>query len=219
MNKNDPQLRGEHLNDKFWLHVMPSAGPPMVHVTHSYRPEVVMFGENQQFRLPITLEAGNSIIVKSQPDGQIRISRFRANQPDQRRTVDDSVAELIRGIVDIGGDYPDVVQALQEAKASGALESRFAVDALPERGRVFDRNRHVARDSSTSGKTDGGGEAEGDHQSGALESSRPLPDLFGGGAPKFGSNDDKTPGDPASSKKIEEEPPESTAQSKALRVK
>jgi hypothetical protein len=52
-----------------------------------------------------------------------------------------------------------------------------------------------------------------------LESSRPLPDLFGGGAPKLGSNDDKTPGDPASSKKIEEEPPESTAQSKALRVK
>ena len=73
MNKHDPQLRGEHLSDKFWLHVMPSTGPPMVHVTHSYRPEIVLFGEDQQFRLPMTLEAGNSIIVKSQPDGQISI--------------------------------------------------------------------------------------------------------------------------------------------------
>ena len=38
---------------------------------------------------------------------------------------------MIRAIVELGGTYPDVVQALQEAKASGTLASRFEIDALP----------------------------------------------------------------------------------------
>ena len=32
-------------------------------------------------------------------------------------------------VVDLGGDYPDVVQLLQQAKQSGALPSRFRVNA------------------------------------------------------------------------------------------
>ena len=47
-----------------------------------------------------------------------------------------SVDEVIRAIVALGGTYPDVVQALQQAKTDGALVSRFEVDALPESGRV-----------------------------------------------------------------------------------
>ncbi|HEY2883435.1 MAG TPA: flagellar basal body P-ring protein FlgI [Pirellulales bacterium] len=224
MNEHDPQLRGEHLGEKFWLHVVPSAGPAMVHVTHSYRPEVVLFGENQQFRLPLTLEAGNAIIVKSQPDGKIRISRFRANQSDQRRVVDNSVAEVVRGIVEIGGDYPDVVQALQEAKAAEVLLSRFEVDAIPERGRIYDRNRQIAhatgsKDAKSTVTADDADDNQNEHQPSSLESSRPLPDLFGGGAPSFSSINEHALGDRSSDQKSEEEPPESTAQSKDLGVK
>ena len=45
-----------------------------------------------------------------------------------------NVDEVIRAIVDLGGEYPDVVQMLQQAKAAGALTSRFREDALPEPG-------------------------------------------------------------------------------------
>jgi hypothetical protein len=41
--------------------------------------------------------------------------------------------------VAVGGTYPDVVQAFQEAKAGGALPGRFEVDAVPETGRAYDR--------------------------------------------------------------------------------
>ena len=47
---------------------------------------------------------------------------------------------MIRAIVELGGTYPDVVQALQQAKADGALVSRFEVDALPQPGRQYDRD-------------------------------------------------------------------------------
>ncbi len=129
MNERDPQLHGEHLQDKFWLHVIPSAGPAMVHVTHSYRPEVVLFGEGQQFKLPMNADAGNTIIVKSQEDGKISIARFAVHQADKRQVVENTVEAVIRGIAEVGGDYPDVVQALQQARANGSLASRFEVDA------------------------------------------------------------------------------------------
>ena len=189
MNENDPQLRGEHLQKKFWMHVVPSAGPPMVHVTHSFRPEVVVFGEGQQFKLPIALEAGNSIIVKSQEDGQISVAKFSTHDSDQRRTCENSLEHVIRAIAEVGGDYPDVVQAVQQACANGGLASRFEVDAIPQQGRVYDRNHklaHASPDKNGSTSSDAG-DSHGHSDGSGFESSEPLPELFGGGAPKPGA--------------------------------
>jgi hypothetical protein len=207
MNERDPQLRGEHLSDKFWLYVVPSAGPPMVHVTHSYRPEIVLFGEGQKFQTPFTLEAGNQIIIKSQPDGQISIARFSLQHSDERRTVENSVAEVIRGIVEVGGDYPDAVQALEEAQAGGALASRFEVDAIPERGRVYDRNHSVARndkpqDGSAAHHDKKSASDADDSQTTEVETNQPLPNLFGGDAPRFSEPADEVRPAPAAESDI-----------------
>jgi hypothetical protein len=224
MNEHDPQLRGEHLSDKFWLYVVPSAGPPMIHVTHSFRPEIVLFGENQKFQLPLTLEAGNSIIVKSQPDGLISVARFSLQKPDERRTVENSVAEVIRAIVEVSGDYPDAVQALEEAHSGGAVLSRFEVDAIPERGRVYDRNR-VAR---TSKDKDGnvasahGKSADGDDsETTEVQSNQPLPNLFGGDTPKFSESADEMepPAAAESDKNQAEDSPKTAAKPKPSGVK
>ncbi|HEY2883091.1 MAG TPA: hypothetical protein VGJ15_11670, partial [Pirellulales bacterium] len=144
-----------------------------------------------KFKLPLTIEAGNSIVVKSQADGQISVARFSAHEADQRRTVANSVAEVIRAIAAVGGDYPDAVQALQEAEMQGALASRFEVDAIPERGRSYDRKTKTAGDSkdadSHGGKNGTAGKGDdrsGDGQLDSIEINQPLPELFGGSAPK-----------------------------------
>ena len=67
------------------------------------------------------------------------VSRFVADEPTQKRVVPANVNAVVRAIVELGGSYPDVVQALQEANAAGALASRFRVDALPAPGRTYDR--------------------------------------------------------------------------------
>jgi flagellar basal body P-ring protein FlgI len=203
MNERDPQLHGEKLNDKFWLHVVPSEGPAMVHVAHSQRPEVVVFGEGQTFKLPMTVEAGNTIVVKSQEDGRISVVKVNATAADKRTVVDNTVDDLIRGIAEVGGDYPDVVQALQQARASGSLTSRFEVDAIPERGRLYDRNRRLAHSDrpGTTASAEGNGDivaavdaklaskrsSEDAESSEDVEpaSSDPLPNLFGGSRPQF----------------------------------
>jgi flagellar basal body P-ring protein FlgI len=176
MNEHDPLVRGIPLND-FTYHVLDVEGPSMVHVTRSYRPEIVMFGKEQQFSLPLVLDAGQNILVNGQSGGKITVSRFSPNAEPEQRVVSTSIGEVIRAIVDLGGTYPDVVQALQQAKQDGAMHGRFAVDALPEAGRSYDREAAKYEAS----KSDGGeefAEPESNGEDTPLDVSTPLPDLF-----------------------------------------
>ena len=112
----------------------------MIHVTRSYRPEVTLFGKDQKFSAPLVLEAGRHIIVNAHDADHVTISRFAANEQDQKRVVTSSIDECIRAIVDLGGTYPDVVQALQQARIKHALPGRLAVDAVPAGGRSYMRS-------------------------------------------------------------------------------
>jgi flagellar basal body P-ring protein FlgI len=155
MNHEDPMVMGENLKGQFSYHVLATDGPSMVHVTKSKRPEVVLFGNDLELTTPIAVEAGNQIMITSSKPGEITISRFAVREPDQKRFVSTRVDEVIRAIVELGGHYPDVVQALQEAKAQGCLAARFEVDALPEAGRSYDRSTDSkSDDDKTDSKAD-----------------------------------------------------------------
>lgn len=164
MNSRDPLVRGENLGDAFSYHLLDAKGPPMVHVTRSYRPEVVLFGHDQRLATPLVLEAGQRILINAERGDQITVSRFSPDEPDQKRVVSTKVDEVIRAIVDLGGTYPDVVQALQQAKAARALASKLEMDALPTAGRTYDRP--------------GGREGEGHKGGRTVVGAHPLPDLF-----------------------------------------
>jgi hypothetical protein len=152
MSRQDPSVKGENLGGQFSLHIVEGSEPPMIHVTRSHRPEIVLFGRDQRLSPPLAVEAGNRILVTASKPGEIVVSKFSVNEPDQKRTVSDRLDEVIRAIVDVGGTYPDVVQALQQAKAAGALASRFVVDALPEPGRTYDRIVDGRPDQEGAGK-------------------------------------------------------------------
>jgi flagellar basal body P-ring protein FlgI len=166
MNAQDHLVRGEMLGGQFSYHVLESSGPPMVHVTRSYRPEIVLFGSQQELQSPFVVDAGKQIMIKSTEPGSVTISRFSPNEPDQKRFVSTKVDEVIRAIVELGGTYPDVVQALQAAKTSGALPSRFEVDALPAAGRTYYRDPTNPEDETADANKPG------------VVVSTPLPDLF-----------------------------------------
>jgi flagellar basal body P-ring protein FlgI len=167
MNRKDAFVAGEKLNDQFYYHVLDVAGPPMIHVTHNRLPEIVVFGKDQKFTAPISASAGNQIMVTSNNNGEITVSKFAVREADQKRFVSMNVDEVIRAVVELGGSYPDIVQLLQEAKAAGALPSRFEIDALPEAGRIYEHN------------SADGGESDGQSKSPLVDaSSKPAPDLF-----------------------------------------
>jgi hypothetical protein len=141
MSPNDAFLRGEDFRGEFTYHVIDVPGEPMIHATSSHRPEIVLFGTGHQLRLPLVLDAGPQILVNGLSGAQIKVSRF--GETTQQRVVSTDVDAVIRAVVELGGTYPDVVQMLQQANESGALMSRFRVNALPKSGREIVRSRSV----------------------------------------------------------------------------
>ena len=140
MNPHEPLVMGERLGGEFSYHVLDTSGPAMVHLTHSRRPELVLFGREQRFQTPLAVNAGTQIMITATGPDEVSIARFATNKPDERRVVSSKLDDVVRAIVELGGTYPDVVQALQEAKAAGALTSHLAVDSLPKGGRTFNRS-------------------------------------------------------------------------------
>ncbi len=139
MNPNDPLVRGERMNDQFSYHVLHTGGPPMIHATRSFRPELVVFGHEQRLKTPFTLDAAhNKIMVSGDAAGVVTVTRFDLDGVDQKRQVDTTVDAIIRAIAELEGDYPDVVQILQQAKQKDLLTGRFEVDALPEANRRYE---------------------------------------------------------------------------------
>lgn len=176
MSPNDPLVHGEMLGNQFSYHILDVKGPPMIHVTRSHRAEVVLFGKEHAFQLPLVADAGKYILVNGLSGAQITISRFHVGEPTQQRIVSTDVDEVIRAIVDLGGSYPDVVQLLQQAKESGSLASRFRVDALPEAGRQFLRSTGPKPESEDDqNSTDSSDIAESE----PYELATPQPELFG----------------------------------------
>ena len=152
MPTRDALVQGENLNDQFSFHIIESKGPPMVHLTRSYRSEVVLFGPYQRLKTPFALDAGKHIQVISRGGEEVTVSRFDVGQRDQKRVISPKLDEVIRTIVDLGGTYPDVFQALQQAKAQKALEARFEIDALPQGGRTYYRQLDGDEPEDQSGK-------------------------------------------------------------------
>jgi hypothetical protein len=162
-----PQFRGEALgNNKFSYHAIDSHGPPMIHLTGSFRPEVVAFGRDHRLLTPVVIEVGKQFMINAKSSAEVVVASFSADGNSDRRVVTDDVERIIRAMVELGGNYGDVVQFLQLAKRKQVLSSRLEVDALPEAGRTYHR-----------APTEDGGEGE-ESTEGALNVASPTPNLF-----------------------------------------
>ncbi len=156
MDSSAPLIRGEKLGDACSLHVLDVEGPPLVHITRSRRPELVLFGVEHPLTDGLRAEAGPSIVVVVE-SGRANVNCFVAGQPDQKLDVPARVDAVVRAIVQLGGTYPDAVQFLQQASSSRHLDSRLAFDALPsaDDGRMslheeaLQRGRDVPDDNDT----------------------------------------------------------------------
>ena len=149
MNKLDPVVRGEDLDGAFSYHVLDTPGPAMVHVARSRRAELILFGSEERIRTPVILDAGKYIQVNGSDNGRVEVVKILPGKPEQRREVTAVVDDVIRAIVEVGGSYSDVVQALTQAKANGSLECRLEVDALPAWGRKFESEKLARRGEGT----------------------------------------------------------------------
>jgi hypothetical protein len=138
---NGKRALGGQMLESFWLYEVPSTAPAAVVVSLRESPEIVLLGSTSPVDIPIYLMAPGGLILKpetNRPD-QLRISKFEADKVDQRAIVSNSVASMIRGIVDVGGGYGDVITVLRLAKDKGYLSDQLAIDPLPKSLRTYYR--------------------------------------------------------------------------------
>lgn len=139
-NPGDPTTKGELLDKKFRYHLIATAGEPLVHITRTRMPEIVVFGHEQQVKPASVLFAGKKIMVKALENGDLSIRRYAAGSDTLEETCPPQLDKLIRTVVKVGGGYAEVVQLLQEAKKAGCLEARLAVEAVLRPDRKFYRD-------------------------------------------------------------------------------
>ena len=139
-NPMDQTIRGEMLEGQFSYHVINTQTAPMVHITTTRYPEIVLFGTNTFLRQPFTLEAGPLFFVNGQSPNEVVVSKFATLGTDERRTVSNRLDDVIRAVVELGGTYPDVVQMLRKADMMNVLSCRLEIDCLPEPNRIYRRS-------------------------------------------------------------------------------
>lgn len=138
---HDTGLGTTEFPHQFVLHAVESSGPPAVHVVRYRAPEVVVFGANQELRLPTFLNVGNRISIMGDAGaGKVAITKYSIDAPPKRIESSTQLTEIIHAVASLGANYPDVVQMLLEADSQHNLAGELGIDRLPQAGRIFMRS-------------------------------------------------------------------------------
>jgi hypothetical protein len=187
LEPQDPSLNAISFRDRFVMNVIDSTGEPMVHVTRRRIPEIVLFGAEQGFRLPVVLNAGNRLSIRGDAgEDSVEITRYELNHEPRRQRVRNRLPDIIRACGEMGANYPDLVQMLVEAEQQRNFMGVFGIDRLPQAGRMYLRDEADAHaDSAASKKDESDSDAESESESSQaadaqkrIGSSRMLPELF-----------------------------------------
>src|SRR5262249_6581917 len=90
---------------------------------------------------PFTILAGEFTIKADEGDSQCTLCRFKLRGKEKRQKCSLEVADVLRTLADLGGDYADAVEILRQADGSRGLNCVVKSDALPKAPTVYDLAR------------------------------------------------------------------------------
>lgn len=144
LDEHEPAVQGELLNNSFWLHHACATASPLVHLSTSRRPEVVLFGREPTLVPQLYFLAGEFTITAGPGDGVCTVSRLSATSGTDRRQCPLALEAVIRSMADMGALYPEIVELLRQVENYQCLNCAIAVDALPQAPSVFELARRGA---------------------------------------------------------------------------
>jgi hypothetical protein len=142
LRKRDDGKRSIHaqwIGETTELVMVPSA-LPLVTVALENAPEVTFFGDSPQLQLAQHHEINPRLLVRPDGKGQIRIVRFQPGDEDRVRLVPADLRSVLMGLQEVGATYNDMIQLLDEAKASSWVSTPIAFNPRPILGRTYQRD-------------------------------------------------------------------------------
>ena len=145
---NDNEVAGDWLSQDFYFHVIPSKTEPMLHVSRSKSPELVLFGEGQSVSEDFFyVESG--LTIKGDGKGSVKIVRYVPGEDEIRQVSSTLLAELIPALSKMGCSYSMLIRMLRDAKQNDMLQTRLVFDAIPKRRRKYTGNNPDANERSS----------------------------------------------------------------------
>jgi hypothetical protein len=149
LDERNDSIKGEYLNDSFWLHRVVPASASLVHMSTSRRAEIVVFGEEPFLEPPFSFMAGPEFtITAGDNDQRCTVSRFSVQHGTRKKQCSLQLTDVLHTLADLGGTYPDAVELLRQLERNKCLTCAVAVDALPEAPSVLQLARAGKADSS-----------------------------------------------------------------------
>lgn len=141
------------IKDQFDLDLVESAGEPMIYVSQSLRPRIVVFGQDVRIRRPVFFSAPEDLVTLSATEGQRKLTVFRkvprTGRSSQAFEVEPTVSELVRllgtvpspeprkEVYGLGLTYSQVAGVLYRLCKSGDIAAGFRLQELPEVLRIY----------------------------------------------------------------------------------
>lgn len=139
LDADDEAVRGDLLNDSFWLHRVAANTPPLVHISSTRKAEIVLFGEEAFLKPPFSFLAGEFTLTSAAEDTRCTVTRVPLHGgPTRRKQCSLKLDEVLRAFAELGGMYPEAVELLQQSRDCQCLSCRVRVDAMPRATSVYD---------------------------------------------------------------------------------
>jgi flagellar basal body P-ring protein FlgI len=147
LDESEEAVQGELLNESFWLHHVAPGTVPLVHLTTSRRPEIVLFGDDVSLTPPFSILAGGEFAVTAGVnDDHCTITRISMRNGKSTKQCSLKLDDAIRTLAALGGGYSDALEVLRHADRQQCLNCKVAVDALPQATSVIDLAKAGAGD-------------------------------------------------------------------------
>jgi flagellar basal body P-ring protein FlgI len=118
---------------------IPSHGGQMVAISLRRSPDIVSFGGTVPIQLEGNVMCGTGLVIVPSSNGGLQISRFVPSQPDAQLVVEPTVKGVCYGVMQVGGNFGDVVEVLRVLKSKNAFAAQLAIDVLPQPLREYHR--------------------------------------------------------------------------------
>lgn len=131
LNERNKLVRGERLNESFWLHSVAKEGRAFIHLSTAKRVEVALFGKAPALLPPFSLLAGEFAVTASPEGATAMVSYVGREGRTARKPCGLEVEEVVRTMAELGASFPEVLAMLQQAASCEAVSCPVKIDAMP----------------------------------------------------------------------------------------
>lgn len=138
-DERDAQVTSTMVGETGRILEIPSQAPPLVAVSLTQVPEIVIFGSNPNVILPEFEYVTERMIIRKEEGELVTINHFEPGAEDRVVQTTTDLRSLLEGIAEVGGTYGDWISFLRTCSEKSYLAEPVAMNPVPQSGRTYDR--------------------------------------------------------------------------------